>query len=738
MPIVEANGNRYEFPQGTTREQIEQALEEIAAQSTMQQPSQPTMQAPDPQNPQLAAPTYQQEYIESVGPFEAMQIGAGSGVARVLNKVKEFGYEALGATEQAFLEKEGFKQDQLMAMDPLREARPYSTGVGEFVGETIALAPIGGPAAWAGRRLFGVGGRVAGRAGAAGSAGAAETAVLAPEDIGTGAGVAVAAEFGLPWIGRAAVAPFRRYFGKNADAILETGEISPEVRTQIIESGEVPEELLVKSIDEMHRDLSLKKDIIEQVGRERAESLGFTLDEAQALRDYDLQDLKQTVLRSIGPEGDVARGLELKQRTDIERGLQERVLDRYGSSMQLDFTNTSDDFTKVQLGHVVKNAVEELKTRDETLVSAAYKAARESSAPDIRIKPDGALGQRISNALVDHMDLFAVDEKDRQQAYKAMAKYGFFGDAVEKQGAYSYVTNPDDPSSLIKIRGDVEPLTIKNAEEFRKRWTALQKTDQTGLGYVVKSELDRTVNDVIDAFPEGSDTIQGFRVAREAFRNLKSTYEAGDIIQDSIAFKNGSNVEKIAPERLLDQFILGSRTSLDNVQRLKHTLLENNPTAQSKQAWTDIQAVTMENILKRSIGKNGLNGETLKRQINKIGDSTLRELYGDKGFTQIKAIVAAVGDATIPLEGTVNYSNTQTKALNFVSRLFNGFTGGGSDLVLGAAKSAESQRELQKGLSVLAIKRFPQHQKSIQMAQGVADWMKTLTAAGIGAQVAEE
>lgn len=708
---------------------------------TQQIPSLPPGFVVDQEQPQLPQgfvldqpqQTGAQILAKETGAGEAFLIGAGSGAAGVLSKTKQL----FSSPEAAFLEQRRFEEEQ-QAIEPLREERPISFGAGEIVGETGALAPIGGVGAGVGRTLTRKAPQVLQRAATAGAAGAAETAFVGG-DIGLGAGGAVAAEFGIPLLGKPLAAAYRRVFGKNADEIIKTGGLTQELRAKIIREGQDPDELLAKVLDDTEEGLNLKKEILAQIRGERAEMFGFDLDEAQRLRDFDLQSLKQDALNAEGALGDAARAAQQKQQQQIVRGVQERVLDRFGADIGGDFAVRGEDFSKIELGDRIKEAIQGLKARDEEAVKLAYKAARNADVPNITIKRDGKMGEGLVQAFLDHDEIFPVDDASRRKGFEALAKFGLIGDVVEKRGADTVI---DFNGQKILIRGDVTPLGIKNAEDFRKRWNAINKTDQTGLGFVMKSETDRVMDKIIDAFPDGADQVAGFKAARDAFRNMKNTFEAGDIIQDAIALKRGKNVDVIPAERFLDSAILGSKNRVQNIKKLKGALVANGNAA-SRQAFSNIKAVTLEEILRRSTKNGQISGAVLNTQLNKMGDAALTELYGKKGLIRIKAMAAAIGDATIPLDGTVNYSNTANKFFNFMKRslsLAQPAIGTAGDMVTGAAQSREQRKRLQGGLSILLRKDMnkPASIRAQNVSLEMAKYLNTLAAAGVGQEIATE
>ena len=103
------------------------------------------------------------------------------------------------------------------------------------------------------------------------------------------------------------------------------------------------------------------------------------------------------------------------------------------------------------------------------------------------------------------------------------------GDSVEQSTRNKFKVIDGDQT--ITITGEVTPLTLSNAEEFRKALNNAVGADQTGSAKIVVGELDDQVLKVIE---EGAETgrTSAFKTARQAAAQQKTTFSAKDVVDD--------------------------------------------------------------------------------------------------------------------------------------------------------------------------------------------------------------
>jgi hypothetical protein len=417
----------------------------------------------------------------------------------------------------------------------------------------------------------------------------------------------------------------------------------------------------------------------------RAESQGVQLTRAQATGDFGASDAEQTLLKSISPEGVQSRQFADQQQEQL-KGAAKAFTDKFGGSARLtEATGELADITARDKGSVIQAELLDIKELGRKEVSELYKLAGESAGDAVPLD---------KGSIVDVADEIIVNRPITPEVEKsintALAKFGLVGDSVEQSSRNKFKVT--DGTDVITITGDVTPLTLNNAEEFRQALNKAVGADQTGSAKIVVNALDEQVNSIIKEGAESGRTTV-FKQAREAFASEKGKFSAKDVIEDLTSFKRGTSTPKIDPETVINKIAKGDK-AVTNIRKIKKILLEN-PTDSSKRAWRSIQAETVGDILSQAINKDTLeiSGARLNSAMKKYRPEALRELLGKKQFAELKRLQQTIGDATIAPPGTTNPSGTFTKLLNITERLGN-FAGAGqfnfgSLAVAGAKKGKE-------------------------------------------------
>lgn len=626
-----------------------------------------------------------EQQAAETGLGEAALVSVGKGLVDVGRGATKLAAGAFGADEtvEQIRRKEA---EEAELFEPLQKARPVTTFVGELLGEVAPFAPAG---------LLAAGGKtLAGRAVGQALVGAAEGAVLAeePEEgAAIGAGFGVASELLAPRIART----FRRITGKllKQAPLDKTGELTPAfadlLRKEGIDPSQISDGVKRSLIEQLDPDL----DDVAKFRQARAEEFGFDLSGAQATRSFPAQEAEQTVLTLATPEGEVARGLQAGRVEQAAVGAREKLLRPLKSSIDLDFENKASTFSKRELGGVIKGAADELKTRDQGVIGELYRVARE--LPGDKLPLDG---EALRETFFSAIDEIEPDERALKSIKKTMAKFGIIGDNPQKVGTSTVV---DFEGESIKFLGDVEPFDINNSESIRQRLNKAFQADNTGIIGVLKRQIDNNVGEIVeDAINKApTEKAEAFVGARNAFSKFKADFEAGDIIQDLASFKRGTSTPKIAEEEVFNKIFRSSR-KIDNIKRIKKTLL-TKPTKQSRQAWTDLGAVAVEDLLGQAVNPQtgALSGARLNTAINKFGDDTLKELLPIEQFKRLKSFQGALADLTIPLSGTTNPSGTGGRVLNMALRLMDFKAPGIGTVIKRRGEKAATREAIKAGLA---------------------------------------
>lgn len=398
-----------------------------------------------------------------------------------------------------------------------------------------------------------------------------------------------------------------------------------------------------------------------------AEGQGVQLSRAQASKQFAASDAEQTLLKSISSEGDQARQFAEQQQTQL-KGAADAFTQKFGGSGRFKeaLGETAEDTARGK-GELVQDVLLERKELGQKEVSELYTLAGETAGEALPL--NNASIVEIADDIIVNRPITPEVEKSINTA---LAKFGLIGDSAEQSTRNKFKVMDGDQA--ITITGDVTPLTLNNAEEFRKALNKAVGADQTGSAKSVVSELDKQIATVIDQGVEGGRTT-AFKTAREASKEQFETFKAEDVIQELTSFKRGTSTPKVDPETVINKIVKGDK-AVTNIRKIKKVLLEN-PTEQSKKAWRSIQAEAIGDILSQAINKQTLeiSGARLNTAISKIKPEALKELLGRKQFTELKNLQRVIGDATIPPPGTTNPSGTFTKFLNITEKLgnFGGF-----------------------------------------------------------------
>lgn len=384
-----------------------------------------------------------------------------------------------------------------------------------------------------------------------------------------------------------------------------------------------------------------------------AQSEGVPLTRGQATQDFEIQDAEQTLRAAGSKEGGEARAFDIEQAERLKEAT-ERFKSAFGDS----------SLTATDRGQAVKDALRELKEEGRKGVQALYKAAAETPGHDIPIVRDAVLEAADKAILETPMDQGSKDALER-----ALAKFGMLGDNVEANGRYRSVVSDD--GRKIRILGEVEPLTLKNAESFRQALNAAW--DQKGLMGSVIRALDESVDDVL-AKTASSERNDLFKQARQAARQQKETFQAKDIVQSLADWKKGTRTDVVLPERAIAQIFSGGKEGLTSLKKVKALLL-SKPTEKTRAAWKAIQAQGVGDILGNAYTTNSnlgggsigsVSGAKLNTAIEKFGTDKLKVLLDEGEFNHLMKLRRIYGYATIPIKNTTNPSGSAFKLMSFL------------------------------------------------------------------------
>lgn len=436
----------------------------------------------------------------------------------------------------------------------------------------------------------------------------------------------------------------------------------------------------------------------------QAQSEGVDLTKGQATQNFDTQINENVLKDQPTAQGEQARQFAQQQQQQIQG-----ALDRFQT------TFGDPDATAETRGAAIQQTVRDLRDQGKAGVSALYDQARTLAE---------AVGDGASNLI--HLDtapllakmreLFideAIPDGVRRALKQQAAKYGLIGSnpqTVEGETTVQLNNASGEPASKITFTGNPEPLTILNAENLRQKINQLYQEDTTRQTQGLKPILDQAVTDAAErAATEGKgDVGKTFQAARQGYVTHQQTFKNNDIVQQIVNLKNDSTDPVIPPEQVIAKIFGASPDAITNLKKVKVVLL-SHPTEASNAAWTSIKAHAVAIIFDKAMVLNSnpgegmlgtVNGAKLNTAIAKFGVDKLKVLLAPEEFNQLMKLKRITGDVTIPINKTVNTSNTASLLFRFLAQK-------GADLasaVHGVAASNVFTRATVKGLQEAAAR----------------------------------
>jgi hypothetical protein len=543
-----------------------------------------------------------QEMAEEVGPLEAFTIGAGKGAMNLVRGiVPDMLQPAFGVPEE--------QPEDIAGYEALTEARPYTTGAGEIVGET---APFMVPGAQIGK-IASRTGRVLG----SGALGATEGAIVAEGRggdalVGAGVGgtVGVGAELLFPVVGRMGRKIYQKTMGRAPrGAMLDAaGKPTPELSEALQKAGISFEDLTQDATEVISGAKPGTKP--EQLARKAlfAEE-GIPATTGEIAGDTLSRAKEQELIQTMTPATEEIRKFKLDQSDKIKESL-EGVF--------------GGDISKEETGGLIQDALtgkkKLLRARKNELYGQAAEASKDVGGVPV-----------FSDTITD-----AIPDADLMEdlAITAPQAIGSLDQILTKYG----LKEPTEES--IKAGFNPTPLTVENVERFRKTLNAISKGDQTGAARVaigpIKQALDVELDDLAGVLAEKgvkSDIVKPLKAARETVRQLKTEFSPQSITGKIIGKQKDGFTQITEASKVYDKMMARSMP-VENIRKVMRSL-KTSPNGE--QAAASIQASTMLDLIdagfstkSRKIGADIVfNPVAFKNRIKNISPEKLKAIFGN-------------------------------------------------------------------------------------------------------------
>lgn len=398
-----------------------------------------------------------------------------------------------------------------------------------------------------------------------------------------------------------------------------------------------------------------------------AEALGIPLSRGQATQDFATQDTEQTLRAQASGEGEAARTF-LRDQAEKIQDATTRFREAFGPT----------DASRTSRGEQVKGALRDLRDQGKAGISALYREAEAMGGSGV---PIGTTG--ISDAAKRVLVEADVPDNVKGVLRQELARYQLIGkDAVTAEDGLTTVKLSD--GRKVQFYGDPEPLTLGNAENLRKAISAQYTVDgPRKLSQSVKGAIDDAVEEAVEAAARnGVDGPVGAKLkqARQAVVTQKETFAAKDVVQQLIDFKKGTRTDVVLPDNAITEMLAGEVT---NLRKLKAVLL-SKPTEQSRAAWRAVQAEGVGRLFEKAYTVNAnmgggslgsISGAKLNSEIVRMGMPKLKVLLDEDDLGRLMSLRRAIGNATIPIQGTTNPSGSAFKLMRFLTPLAARFSG---------------------------------------------------------------
>lgn len=550
--------------------------------------------------------------------------------------------------------RRAFEQDQYQVMnEALMQDSPVTTFTGNAAGGILAAAPLTALTP----KIAGAGmAAKLGRYGIGALAGALESGVEYPTgdetrlgnaSFGAGAGV----------FSEALSTAFEVFKRSKTAGILDDQAKAGTINEALSQQG-IDIENLRPETQQFLEDLRGDVDVGQAIEQAVQLEFGFKLTAGEAAQDFTQLSTEETAARMSGEAGDSLRGFKVEQNRGILSAAEE-IASEAGGDM-----NTSEG-----AGNSIKNAMLSVQSGEKDAYTALYDEVRRMASEggvDIPLAT-GGVEQQFKNLVTDHGSEYEPLLKD---IGRRLSDYG----VLDKEMFGS--------SALLDAAGvDRGALSISNKEDLVKYLNSLYNEDPVRQRIIgkMKEAIEQSSDEVLsqlETIPDetlqmiGLDPTQARKFltaakgARSAFSSYKGLWEAKDVIQEITGTKTGTDTPLTDPSAVVSKIM----RSPENVGRVVEVLSANG----QMQAVSDLRTYILKDIFDQAVNPNNINaageavfsGAKLSSLVKKNADVLERVLSPDQ-MSQLKAFEEQVGKATKRPVGSVNYSGTAYKLLDF-------------------------------------------------------------------------
>ncbi|MGL4752489.1 MAG: hypothetical protein ACRCXB_08750 [Aeromonadaceae bacterium] len=581
------------YSRGALNAQQKSAVEELARRGVIKLP-----ESIDQQIMRAQQDSAYSELAKDQNMLEAGLISIGRGFTNVARGVGLVGDES---------------EAEKAAWGALKKERPITTTVGEVAGEVAPFLPLG----VATSAIKALAPRVAASAGVGAleagipSLGRSGDSQQAVEDAGLGAIIGGGIEAAMPKLGRIGRAIYRKVKGEPpAGALFDAaGNPTPEMADALNKAG--------VSMSDLQQEVM--RDIMDLPA-------GSSPEQAARIAAFKQEGIPYT-------KGDITQDLPQQA---MEARLAESASDPIAQPMRTARIEQSEKFRESldsmlsrsgipeRSGESIKDALSGRKELMRKEKSDLYKNATHQ-ARDVGGVP--VINDNIKAAIpsADLEDLAVTAPSAISSLNGILVKYGL------KEPAENY-------------KGTITPLSIENAERFRKSLNVIERSDQTGAVKVATGPIKSALDDELDLMVSSagssipSELLTSLKEGRSIVRKMKTEFSPQSMAGRLIDVKR-DGVTPVIEASTISRRLLGPAGTIEDVKRVMSSLGQSGE--KGAQAIGDLQSSAIMELIEAGFGATSrkidgtsvLSPAAFQKGIKKIGDAKLNLIFSNNKDT---------------------------------------------------------------------------------------------------------
>lgn len=401
---------------------------------------------------------------------------------------------------------------------------------------------------------------------------------------------------------------YQKVFGKAApdNVIDDAGRLSPEMQAALKETGIKPEDLTDDTIQYIRSKDAVPEDVIR---KSEFEELGLPSTKGDVTQDFAQKKAEAQLLETADDVGVTVRKIRTEQSEKLQQTLDEMATG-------LGVADEAGESVKSALSKLYKS---KKKNQRELYEKLAKEADNVENIP-LQIADD------IDYDILDDIEI--INEPAIKGLKKRLLKFG--------QGS------PEELAEFAK-KETITPLTLKNAERFRKMLNNISQGDPK-MQAATRSIMEGLDNqygvalDTLENAGRSSELGNIAKSAREATRDIKTEFSPESITGKLINKKRDGVTNIVEADNLFKQ-ILKPNKNISTYEKLDKVIKNlDKAGSKGKKAISDLQSKTVLEMLNSAFkntsrniqGQPIFNAANFEKTLKGFGSKELKLLFKDK------------------------------------------------------------------------------------------------------------